>query len=493
MRGAEAGRYNEVAVTGPTVKQSEAEAFSPSRTSLYVSLLVAGAFFMENLDGTVIVTALPQMAVSFHASPVDLNMGMTAYLLTLAVFIPVSGWVADRLGPRTVFSSAIAVFTFASVLCGFSNNLWQFTAARILQGIGGAMMVPVGRLVVLRVTEKKDLMRAMAYIIWPGLVAPIIGPPVGGFITTYSSWRWIFFLNVPLGLIGIALAMLWIRNDRENADRAFDWLGFTLAGTSCTSIMYSLELLGRQNEQWLQVSLFLAYGLIAGGFAIRHMHRTAHPLIDLSCMRTKTFAISIWGGSLFRIAINASPFLLPLMFQVRFGLSAFQSGLLLLAMFAGNLGMKSVTTPVLRRFGFRSVLITNGIIAAVLLLACGLLAPRTATWVIVAVLFLHGLSRSMQFTAVMTLAFADIPKPLIGSATSFSAVTVQMSMGMGVAVGAVLLRAAAWIRGSATGTPSLMDFHIAFWLVAALALVAVLDCFTLEPDAGEEVSGHQAK
>lgn len=493
MRRAKAGRYNGVAVTGPTAKLTEPQAPPSTRVSFYVSILVAGAFFMENLDGTVITTALPQMGVSFHASPVDLNLGMTAYLLTLAVFIPISGWVADRLGPRTVFSSAIGVFTFASILCGFSNTLWQFTAARVLQGIGGAMMVPVGRLVVLRVTEKRDLMRAMAYIIWPGLVAPVIGPPVGGFITTYSSWRWIFFLNVPLGLIGITLAVLWINNERENAGRAFDWLGFTLAGTSCTAIMYSLELLGRQQEQWTEVSLCLGYGAVAGWLGVRHMNRTADPLIELACMRAKTFAISIYGGSLFRIAINASPFLLPLMFQVPFGMSAFQSGLLVLAMFAGNLGMKSVTTPVLRRFGFRPVLITNGIITAVLLLACGLLAPQTPKLVIITVLFLHGLSRSMQFTSISTLAFADIPKPLISSATSFSAVTQQMSMGMGVAAGAVALRAAAWMHGGASATPSLMDFHVAFWLMAALAVVAVLDCFTLEPHAGEEVSGHRAK
>ena len=470
---------------------SEAQVSSSSRNSRLVALLVAGAFFMENLDGTVIATALPQMAQSFRTSPVDLNLGMTAYLLTLAVFIPVSGWVADRLGPRTVFSSAIGVFTFASVLCGFSNTLLQFTAARILQGVGGAMMVPVGRLVVLRVTEKKDLMLAMAYIIWPGLVAPIIGPPAGGFITTYSSWRWIFFLNVPLGLIGILLAMWWIKNERDTETRPFDWLGFTLAGTACTSFMYSLELLGRQNEQWSAVSVFLGYSVVAGWLGVRHMARSPHPLIDFACLREKTFAISIWGGSLFRIAINASPFLLPLMFQVPFGMTAFQSGLLVLAMFAGNLSMKSVTTPVLRKFGFKSVLIANGVITAVLLLACGLLAPQTPKLVIVAVLFLHGLSRSMQFTSISTLAFVDIPKRLIGSATSFSAVTQQMSMGMGVAVGAVALRAGAWIRGHSGGLPTLMDFHIAFGLVAVLALLAILDCLSLDPRAGSEVSGHR--
>jgi hypothetical protein len=409
------------------------------------------------------------------------------------VFIPVSGWVADRLGARSVFSAAIALFTFASILCGVSNGLWQFTAARILQGIGGAMMVPVGRLVVLRITEKKDLMRSIAYITWPGLVAPVIGPPVGGFITTYSSWRWIFLLNVPLGVVGIALAMLWITNDRdEHAARRFDWLGFALAGTACTSFMYSLELMGRQNAPWLATGLFLGYGLLAGWIAVWHVRRTPHPLVDLACLKVRTFAIVIWGGSLFRIAISVSPFLLPLMFQVPFGLSAFQSGLLVLAMFAGNLSMKSVTTPVLRRFGFRAVLLVNGTITAVLIFSFSFLAPNTPRPVIVALLFLHGLSRSMQFTSLSTLAFVDVPKPLMSSASSFLSVVVQMGMGMGVAAGAVALRAAAWMRSERAGVPSLTDFHIAFALISVIALLAVLDCFGLERHAGAEVSGHGA-
>ena len=255
--------------------------------------------------------------------------------------------------------------------------------------------------------------------------------------------------------------------------------------------MYSLELLGRQNAQWSSVGLFLGYSLVAGWMAVRHMRRSEHPLIQFACLRVKTFAISTWGGSLFRIAINASPFLLPLMFQVPFGLSPFQSGLLVLAMFAGNLSMKPVTTPILRNFGFRRVLLTNGVITAGLLLCCGLLSPQTPRLLIVVVLFLHGLSRSMQFTSLATIAFVDIPKPLMSSATSFSAVVTQMAMGMGVAVGAVALRAAAWMRGQTAAIPSLMDFHIAFGLVSVIALLAVLDCFTLESHAGAEVSGHR--
>ena len=201
-----------------------------ARRSAEIAILVATAFFMENLDGTVIVTALPQMGRSFHVSPVDLNIGMTAYMLMLAVFIPISGWTADRLGARSVFVSAIALFTTSSMLCGISHNLWQFTAARVVQGIGGAMMVPVGRLVVLRTTEKHNLIHSIAYITWPGLVAPVVGPPVGGFITTYTTWHWIFFLNVPLGIVGIFLTLLWIPNAREERVKPFDWLGFTPRG-----------------------------------------------------------------------------------------------------------------------------------------------------------------------------------------------------------------------------------------------------------------------
>jgi EmrB/QacA subfamily drug resistance transporter len=472
-------------------KLTEARSTPSVERPVAVALLVAGSFFMENLDGTVIATALPQMAQSFRVSPVDLNLGMTAYLLTLAVFIPVSGWVADRLGPRQVFSSAIALFTVASVLCAVSNGLWQFTAARILQGIGGAMMVPVGRLVVLRITEKKDLMRSIAYITWPGLIAPVLGPPVGGFITTYSSWRWIFFLNVPLGVAGIVLAICWITGKADEAPRRFDWLGFFLTGVACTSFMYCLELLGRQNAAWSLVALFFGISVAAGWMAIRHLRRTPHPLVDLSCLKVPTFAVTIWGGSLFRIAISVSPFLLPLMFQIPFRLSAFDSGLLVLAMFAGNLSMKPVTTPVLRRFGFKRVLLVNGAITAVLILSCGLLAPHTPRPLVVAVLFLHGLSRSMQFTSLSTLAFVDISKSLMSSATSFSAVMFQMSMGMGVAVGALALRVAGWLQGHGGAEPGLTDFRLAFALTAILALVAIADCLPLDPHAGSEVSGHR--
>src|SRR5713226_1122604 len=465
----------------------------PPRKSTAIALLVAGAFFMENLDGTVIATALPQMGRSFHVNPVDLNIGMTAYLLMLAVFIPISGWVADRFGARTVFVSAIAVFTGSSILCGLSNGFWQFTLARVIQGIGGAMMVPVGRLVVLRTTEKHNLMRSIAYITWPGLVAPVVGPPLGGFITAYASWHWIFFLNVPLGALGMALAAVWITNLREEQVRPFDSLRFALSSAACVSFMYGLELIGRQNTPWRTTSLFLAGGCTLGILGVIHFRRAPAPVINLSSFRIKTFAVTLTGGSLFRIAISVSPFLLPLMFRVGFGLNAFQSGLLMLGLFAGNLGMKTVTTPVLRRFGFRSVLIVNGILTAVAMLACSALTSHTPRIVILGVLFVNGLCRSMQFTSLSTIAFADIPKPQLSSATSFSSMVTQLSMGTGVAAGALALRIAAVLNRSSSGTPTVADFHVAFVLVSILTFLAVIDCFTLDPESGAEVSGHRVR
>jgi EmrB/QacA subfamily drug resistance transporter len=455
-----------------------------------ISILVATAFFMENLDGTVIATALPAMGKSFHANPVDLNIGMTAYLLMLAVFIPISGWMADRVGARTVFVSAIAVFTASSILCGLSTGILTFTGARVIQGIGGAMMVPVGRLVVLRTTEKHNLIDAITFITWPALIAPVVGPPVGGAITFYASWHWIFFLNVPLGIIGMALSARIIPNLKDDQVKPFDWIGFVLSGSACVSFVYGMELVGRESAHWKPTVAYLAAGCVLGVFSVLHLLRAPAPLLNLNLLKIKTFAITLQGGSLFRIAISVSPFLLPLMFQVGFGLNAFQSGLLMLGLFAGNLLMKSVVTPILRRFGFRNVLTVNGILHAVLMAGCALLYPRTATILILIVLFLNGLSRSMQFTAVGTLAFADIAKPDMSYATSFFSMITQMSMGMGVAVGAIALRIAGSFSGNSVGAPTTKEFHIAFLLVAVLCILATLDCFLLEPDAGAVVSGH---
>ena len=353
-----------------------------------VAGLVAGAFFMEMLDGTVITTALPAMAKSFGVGPIDLNIGVTAYLLTLAIFIPLSGWIAERWGAQRTFGAAIALFTFASVLCGMSNDLWGFTAARVLQGFGGALMVPVGRFVVLRNTPKSEIVRAIAILTWPGLLAPVLGPPVGGFITAHATWRWIFFLNLPLGMIGLVMTFLLIPNFRAEHRRKLDWIGFVLVALACLSFVYGLSLIGSDTQSlWLPAALLVA-AVIFACLAVLHARGHAFPLMDFSVFGIRTFLTSHLGGSLQRATINSAPFLLPLMFQLGFGFDPVTSGMLLLALFLGNLSIKPATTSILRRFGFKRVLVVNGFILAASLAVYALLWPSTPLPVIAIVLFI---------------------------------------------------------------------------------------------------------
>ncbi|MDQ0475120.1 MFS transporter [Labrys wisconsinensis] len=463
---------------------------APASRSTAVALLVAGAFFMENLDGTVIVTALPEMARSFGVHPIDLNIGISAYVLTLAVLIPASGWAADRFGARRVFAGAVVVFTVASMLCGLSGDLTTFTLARILQGAGGALMVPVGRLAVLRSTGKHELVRAIATITWPGLAAPVVGPPLGGFITTYASWHWIFFLNLPLGLIAFVLALRLIPDTERGRPVPFDPLGFILTGLACSAVMAGLDLVGRSTG-WPLAGLCLLVGVGTGAAATLHARRRPHPLVDLRALSLRSYAVTIWGGSLFRIAIAAIPFLLPLMFQLGFGLDAFRSGLLVLAVFAGNLAMKPLTTAVLHRFSFRAILLWNGLLNAAAIFACALLTPATPVAVVAALLFVSGLTRSMQFTALNTLAFADVPEAWMSGANTLFNMAQQMAMGMGIAAGAVALRAAGWFVPGAPAVP-LGSFHLAFLMTGMIALAGCLDLLGLERTAGDAVRARRA-
>jgi EmrB/QacA subfamily drug resistance transporter len=462
-----------------------------ARSPFYVTTLIAAAFFMEMLDGTIIATALPQMARSFHVGPVSLNIGMTAYFLTLAVFIPISGWVTDRFGSRSIFATAIAIFTLSSVLCGVSSTLTQFILARILQGIGGAMMVPVGRLIVLRTAPKEKLTQALAYITWPGLSALVIGPPLGGFITTYFSWHWIFFLNLPIGILALALAILWIENVRGEELHPFDWLTFLLGGFASAGVVYAMEELGGEGGQWRLPATILALSLVSGAVAIFAARRNpAKSLIDFDSLKLKSYSISIYGASAFRISVGVLPFLLPLMFQIAFGLSAFQSGLYLLALFAGDLGMKAFIIPTLRRFGFRHVLIVNGVMVAASIAICATLSPTTPRALIVAILFFHGGFRSMEFTCLTTLAFSEVASSKMSRANSFLSTVIQLSSGMGIAVGAITLRLVAHARGHSAAAPQLEDFHLAILLIAFLALGPVFDSLGLAHNAGAETSGH---
>ncbi|MFJ4345434.1 MFS transporter [Pseudomonas sp. NPDC089401] len=458
-----------------------------ARQATGIALLVAVTFFMENLDATVIATALPQMARDFAENPVSLNIGISAYLLAVAVFIPLSGWVADRFGARQVFAGAIGLFTLASWLCGLAPTLETFVAARVLQGIGGALMVPVGRLVVLRTTEKQDLVKMLAVITWPGLVAPVLGPPIGGLIVTQLSWPWIFYLNIPLGVLAIAAAWWLIPNTRASEARRFDLLGFVFLASACAAWLLGLEMLGALAGGSLGAGAALvAVGALLTWLSIRHCQRHPAPLLPLATLGIATFRASIVGGTLFRLSISALPFLVPLLLQVGFGYSPVDAGLLVLAIFAGNLAMKPFTTGLLRRHGFRRVLLVNGLIGVGCILAClGLQADMPWYWMAL-VLFVGGLSRSMQFTTYNAVGFAEVPKPQMGEASTLFSMFFQLAMALGVAVAALLLRVSMALQGDAGGL-SVSDFHWALLGVALIACAALLDAVRLPRDAGEQV------
>ncbi|EIX9120530.1 TPA: MFS transporter [Klebsiella pneumoniae] len=453
------------------------------------ALLVAGAFFMEFLDGTVIATALPDMARDFGVTAVELNIGISAYLITLAVLIPASGWIADRFGARAIFTLALAIFTLASVFCGLSTEVHIFVAMRILQGVGGALMVPVGRLAVLRTTPKHQLLKAIATLTWPALVAPIIGPPLGGFITRYASWHWIFFINVPLGLAAIILSLRIIPDIRETERRSFDLSGFITTSVAMVSLVTAMERLGdRQPQIWPTLALAaLGFGCLL--YSIRHFRRAAAPMVRLDALQVPTFRVTMYGGSLFRASISAVPFLLPLLFQVGFGIDPFHSGLLVLAVFVGNLTIKPATTPLIRWLGFRRLLLINGALNVCSLLACALLTPQTPVWAIMLILYLGGVFRSIQFTGVSTLAFADVPAAQMSDANTLFSTASQLAVGLGITLGAIGIRLGEqvgdWLH--LTELPGI-SFRLSFVFIALICLVGMIDSLHLAKTAGSSVS-----
>jgi EmrB/QacA subfamily drug resistance transporter len=457
-----------------------------SRQAL-VPLVVACAMFMQNLDSTVIATALPTIARSLHESPLRLNVAITCYLLSLAVFIPISGWTADRFGARRVFSLAIVVFTLGSVACGISNSLPALVASRILQGIGGALMVPVGRLVLLRTVPKSDLVRAMSFVSVPALIGPVMGPPVGGFIVTYASWRWIFFINIPIGVLGIVLVNLLVGDLKETGRRPFDLAGFALTGIGLASLAFGFENVGRGALPSPAVIALLLVGGVCLALYIRHAYRVSHPIIDLALLKIPTYAMASVGGFLFRMGLGALPFLLPLMLQVGFGLSALHSGLLTFASAAGAMLMKTSAVRILRTLGFRLVLVGDAVISAAFLFGYSLFRPSTPHLVIFVALLVGGFFRSLQMTSINTLSYADVPPAMLSRATSLTSMAQQLSQTAGVATAALLLHVALTLRGGAT--LSAPDFYPVFVGVALISLLSVPFFLKMSPDAGAEVSG----
>jgi EmrB/QacA subfamily drug resistance transporter len=452
----------------------------------FVTLIVAVALFMETMDSTVIATSLPAIAADLHEDPIALKLALTSYLLSLAVFIPLSGWMADRFGARTVFRAAIVVFTLGSAACGFAQGLPDFVLFRIVQGMGGAMMVPVGRLVILRTVPKSELISALAWLTVPALMGPVIGPPLGGFITTYISWRWIFWINIPVGLVGIVLATLYVANIREEDLPPLDLKGFVLSGIGLAGLAFGFTTIGQGLFPPAVVVALFAAGIIGCWLYIRHARVTPAPLLDLDLLKVETFFASVAGGFLYRIGVGAMPFLLPLMLQLGFGLNAMQSGMLTFASAVGAVAMKTTAAPILRRFGFKRVLVTNAVVSSLFIAAIALFTAGTPHWIVLTVLLVGGFFKSLEFTSINSIAYADIDSKAMSRATSFASVAQQLSLSAGVAIGALVLEAQRMGRGDVDVVAS--DFPLAFVLVAAIAASSVLIFALLPKEAGANLS-----
>lgn len=451
-----------------------------------LSLIVACALFIENMDSTAIATSLPAIAADLGTEPIALKLALTAYLLALAVFIPVSGWVADRFGAKRTFMAAIAVFLLGSIGCAASGSLEQMVAARFLQGMGGALMVPVGRLVLLRTVPKSELVQALSWLTIPALVAPIVGPPVGGFIATYSDWRWIFLINLPMGALGLVLAWRFVPDLREPV-KPLDWTGFALSGLGLALALFGFSTLGRHMVSTPVAAACLAAGLAGMAAYVWHARRHPHPLIDLGLLKLPTFRAGVLGGTLFRIGIGATPFLLPLMLQLGFGLSPLASGLLTFVSAVGAMFMKTIAAAVLRRFGFRRVLWINALLASAMLAGFGLFRADTPHWLIMGVLLVSGCFRSLQFTSLNAISYAEVDQARMGQASSLSGMMQQFSLALGVAIGGYALQVAGALTGNDYADAG--NFGWAFLTVGTISALSAWVMFRLPRDAGAEMAG----
>ncbi|WP_329363999.1 DHA2 family efflux MFS transporter permease subunit [Streptomyces sp. NBC_01483] len=451
------------------------------RRGTATALLVAGCFFMEMLDGTIVSTAAPQIARDLHTAPASVGLVITAYLVTLAVLIPFSGWLTARFGPRRVFLTAITVFTLASLACALAPNLGVLVGTRVLQGAGGAMMVPVGRLVVLTGTAKRELPRMVAYIVWPGLVAPVLAPLLGGLITTYASWHWIFLLNVPLGAVALLVAHRLIAPVPRDETPPLDLAGTLLTCTGLAALTWAAHLLSDQaGGSAAQVVAVGAIAAVALTAAVRHLLRTRHPLVNLRTLDVRSFRAAALDGSLFMAVVAALPFLLPLLFQEVFGWSAVKSGAVVLFVFVGNIGVKPATTYLINRFGFRPLLIVSSLGLAVTTGVCALFTAGTPVAVIAVVAVLSGVARSVGLSGYATIAFSETPQERLRDANALFATSHQLAAGLGVAITAVALRGGAALTDGARSA-----YAVAFVVLGVLCLIPMAGALRLHPTAGD--------
>jgi EmrB/QacA subfamily drug resistance transporter len=451
-----------------------------------VPLIVAVALFMENMDSTVIATSLPAIAKDIGANPLELKLAITSYVLSLAVFLPICGWTADRFGARTVFRGAIVVFMLGSIGCALSGSLTQLVIARMVEGMGGAMMTPVARLILVRTVDKSELVVAMIWVTVPALAGPMIGPPIGGFITTFLSWHWIFLINVPMGLAGIVLATIHIKDVRAEYPDPFDARGTALAGIGIAGLVFGSSVLGLSLVPITVTIALIAIGIAALTAYIFHARRVPAPILDFSLLKVPSVHAAVVGGLIYRGGVGALPFLLPLLLQLGFGLSAFESGLITVVNVVGALGMKLIIPIVLRRLGFRVALTANALISSVLVGACATFTPGTSLTWILAILGIGGFFRSLQYTSLNTIAYADIDHKLMSRATSLVAVAQQLSIAFGVAIGAGVVELTLQHSGHATITAS--DFQPAWIVIALLSSTSALLFWKMPPNIGAEVS-----
>jgi EmrB/QacA subfamily drug resistance transporter len=452
-----------------------------------VPLIVACALFMQNLDQTALATALTSIAADLHETPLRLHLTITSFMLSLAAFLPLSGWVADKFGARTVFRGAIAIFTLASIACGLTSDFEMLLLARVVQGAGGALMVPVGRLILLRSVKKSELISAMALMGMPALIGPIIGPLLAGILISVASWRWIFWINVPIGILGIILVTIFIEDVRETDVKPFDWPGFVLSSLGLCGTLFGLDMLSTHHSADPIALTSLVVGVVSLALYIVHARRAEHPILDLKLMKLATFRVSVTGGSVFRVGVGAVPFLLPLMMQQGFGYTPFESGLITFVSAAGSFGMRTMANRVLRRFGFRQVLIYNALIAGALMAMCGLFTQESTRLFMMVVIFLGGLFRSLQFTALNTVAFAEVEHADMSQATSFSQMIQRLSLSSGVAFSAFIL----FMVGGENPQMPVEAFATAFVIVGLISALSFLSFFQLAEDAGAEIAGRQ--
>jgi EmrB/QacA subfamily drug resistance transporter len=450
-----------------------------------MAAIVASALFMQNLDSTVVATALPAMARSLGEDPLVMGVAITSYLVALTVFIPLSGWMADRFGAKQVFMAAIATFTTASIFCGLSNGLAEMVAARVLQGLGGAMMVPVGRLLLLRRVRKEELLSMTTWLTMPAMLGPVLGPPLGGFLTDLISWRAVFWINIPVGLLGLLLVWRIIPALPASRPPPPDLSGLALVGTALASLMFGFETVGRGLVPAGISEAVLAAGVVLAVLAVRHCLRVANPALDFGLLKQPSFFVPNVGGTIFRIGAGAVPFLVPLTLQLGFGASAAQSGLVSFASALGALAMKPMAQFALRRFGFRNVLIWNAVLAGASVAVCGAFGPGWSMTGIFIVLLIGGLFRSLQFTTMNTLAYADVPQDKLSAATSFYSTAQQLPLALGVAMASAVLQGSVWLAGREAA--SMIDFTLAFLAGAGFMLASGPMALRLPLNAGEGI------